>query len=142
MIDIDWTLPVQILNFLVLVYLLNIVLFRPIRKGLKDRQACLDAYDADLTGLAEGRQGLLSEVDSKLTEARRDGLSQREGLRQEGSQFETSMLEEVKREVEAEWTRVEAKIKADMAKAREALQTQVQDFAFALATKILGRKLS
>jgi F-type H+-transporting ATPase subunit b len=142
MIDIDWTMPVQILNFLVLVYLLNIVLFRPIRKSLKDRQAHLKAFEADLQGLAAGQQGVLSQVEAKLTEARREGLSQREGLRQEGSQYEASLLEEVKREVEAEWTRVEAKIKADMAKAREALQAQVQDFAFALATKILGRKLS
>lgn len=142
MIDIDWTLPVQILNFLVLVFLLNIVLFRPIRKSLKDRQARLDAFGAGLTCLADDRQGVLSAVDAQLTDARRDGLSKREGLRQEGSQFETSLLDEVKREVDAEWTRVEAKIKADMGKARKALQAQVQDFAFALATKILGRKLS
>jgi F-type H+-transporting ATPase subunit b len=142
MIEIDWTLYVQILNFLVLVYLLNIVLFRPIRKSLKDRQASLTAYESELTGLADGQQGLLGEVEQKLTEARREGLGLREGLRQEGSQFEASLLEQVKREVEAEWTRVEARIKADVAKAQKALRAQTKDFAFALATKILGRKLS
>lgn len=142
MIELDWTLFVQIVNFLVLVYLLNLVLFRPIRKTLRDRQTRLRAYESDLASLADSRQGLLGEVDAKLTEARREALGLRERLRQEGSQVEASLLEQVKREVEEEWTRVEAKIKADVEQARKALQAQAQDFALALATKILGRKLS
>ena len=142
MIDIDWTLFVQILNFLVLVFLLNIVLFRPIRKILQARQARLAALEGDITGLAGNRQGVLGEVDEQLTQARREGLGMREGLRQEGSQAESSLLEQVKKEVDAQWTKVEAKIKKDVGKAREALSAQAQDFAQALAAKILGRKLS
>ena len=142
MIDIDWTLFVQILNFLVLVFLLNIVLFRPIRKILQARQARLASLEGDLTGLADSRQGVLGEVDEQLTAARREGLGLRESLRQEGSQAEGSLLEQVKKEVDAQWTKVEAKIKKDVGKAREALSAQAQDFAQALAAKILGRKLS
>jgi F-type H+-transporting ATPase subunit b len=142
MIDIDWTLFVQILNFLVLVFLLNIVLFRPIRKILQARQARLASLEGDINGLADNRQGVLGEVDEQLTAARREGLGLREGLRQEGSQAETSLLEQVKKEVDAQWSKVEAKIKKDVGKAREALSAQAQDFAQALATKILGRKLS
>ncbi len=142
MIDIDWTLFVQILNFLALVFLLNIVLFRPIRKILQARQARLASLEGDITGLADSRQGVLGEVDEQLTAARREGLGMRESLRQEGSQAESSLLEQVKKEVDAQWTKVEAKIKKDVGKAREALSAQAQDFAQALATKILGRKLS
>jgi F-type H+-transporting ATPase subunit b len=142
MIDIDWTLFVQILNFLVLVFLLNIVLFRPIRKILQARQARLAALAGDIDGLADSRQGVLGEVDEQLIAARREGLGLRESFRQEGSQAESSLLEQVKKEVDAQWTKVEAKIKKDVGKAREALSAQAQDFAQALATKILGRKLS
>ena len=142
MIDIDWTLFVQILNFLVLVFLLNVVLFRPIRKIIQARQARLASFEEDITGLADNQQGILGRVDEQLTAARREGLGLREGLRQEGSQAENSLLEQVKKEVDAQWTKVEAKIKKDVGKAREALSAQAQDFAMALATKILGRKLS
>ncbi len=142
MIELDWTLFVQILNFLVLVFLLNMVLFRPIRKILQDRQARLNMFEEDISGLANNRQGVLGEVEEQLTAARREGLGLRENLRLEGSQAESSLLEQVKKEVDAEWTKVEAKIKKDVAKARDALKTQVQDFATALATKILGRTLS
>ncbi len=142
MIDIDWTLYAQLINFLLLVFLLNVVLFRPIRTMIRDRQAKLLAQEAEINLLSDQGRSLEDEIKEKLAEARRAGAGARENLKQEGAQAETTLLEEVKRQVEVEWATVEKKIKADMAKAREALQTQAQSFAQLLATKILGRELS
>ena len=138
----DWTLLVQIINFLVLVFLLNMVLFRPIRRAIRARQARMEEFAEDIAGLGDNQQGILGEVDAQLVEARREGLGVREQLRHEGSQEESSLLEQVKKEVDEEWTRVEAKIKKDVAQARDALKAQAQDFAMALSAKILERKLS
>ncbi|MFA5112574.1 MAG: hypothetical protein WC443_14275 [Desulfobaccales bacterium] len=142
MIDIDWTLYAQLINFLLLVFLLNMVLFRPIRNALKERQAKMLAQEVDINLLTDQGQSLEDEIKEKLAAARRDGAGARETLKQEGAQSEASLLEEVKRQVEVEWATVEKKIKADMAKARASLETQAQSFAQLLATKILGRDLS
>ena len=142
MIDIDWTLYAQIINFLLLVFLLNVVLFRPIRKALKDRQAKLLAQETEINVLTDKGRSLEDEIKEELAAARRAGAGARETLKQEGAQAEATLLEEVKRQVELEWGTVEKKIKADMAKARASLQTQAQSFAQLLATKILGRELS
>ncbi len=142
MIDIDWTLYAQIITFLVLVFLLNVVLFRPIRKALKERKAKLEAQGADINLLETQSQDLASEIKDKLAAARRDGAVARETLKGEGATAEASLLEEVKREVDLEWSRVEQKIKDDVGKARKALKTQAQSFAQLLASKILGRELS
>ena len=142
MIDIDWTLFAQIINFLLLVFLLNVVLFRPIRNALRDRQAKVLAQEAEINLLADQGRSLEDEIKEELAAARRAGAGARETLKQEGAQAEATLLDEVKRQVEVEWATVEKKIKADMAKARKSLQTQVQSFAQLLATKILGRELS
>ena len=142
MIDIDWTLFAQIINFLLLVFLLNVVLFRPIRNAIKDRQAKLLAQEAEFNLLMDQSRSLEDEIKEKLAAARREGAGARETLKQEGAQAEASLLEEVKRQVEVEWATVEKKIKADMAKARTSLHKQAQTFARLLATKILGRELS
>jgi F-type H+-transporting ATPase subunit b len=142
MIDIDWTLYAQIINFLLLVFLLNVVLFRPIRTALRDRQAKLLAQEAEINVLTDQGRSLEDEIKEELAAARRAGAGARETLKQEGAQAEATLLEEVKRQVEMEWATVEKKIKADMAKARKSLQTQTQSFAQLLATKILGRELS
>ena len=142
MIDIDWTLYAQLINFLLLVFLLNVVLFRPIRNAIKDRQAKLLAQEAEFNLLMDQGRSLEDEIKEKLAAARREGAGARETLKQEGAQAEASLLEEVKRQVEVEWATVEKKIKADVAKARTSLHKQAQTFAQLLATKILGRELS
>jgi F-type H+-transporting ATPase subunit b len=142
MIDIDWTLVAQLVNFLLLVFLLNMVLFRPIRNSLKERQAKLASQEADLEGLLASGQGVNQDIQDRLREARKEALGHKEGLLKEGAQAEASLLEAVKKEVDAEWAKVEQKIKKDMAKARETLKKQAQDFAQMLASKILGREVS
>jgi F-type H+-transporting ATPase subunit b len=142
MIDIDWTLYAQIINFLLLVFLLNVVMFRPIRNALKARQAKLLAQETEINVLTDKGRSLEDEIKEELAAARRAGAGAREVLKQEGAQAEATLLEEVKRQAELEWATVEKKIKADMAKARASLQTQAQSFAQLLATKILGRELS
>jgi len=136
------TIVPLLVNFLVLVFLLNVVLFRPIRNALKERQARLDAQTADISLMETQGQGLDSEIKDKLAAARREGAGARETLKDEGAAAEASLLEEVKREVDLEWSRVEKKIKQDVAQARKALGTQAQSFAQLLASKILGRELS
>ena len=142
MIEINWTLYAQIINFLLLVFLLNVVLFRPIRNALRDRQAKLLAQEAEINLRTDQGRSQEDEIKEELAAARRAGAGARETLKQEGAQAEATLLDEVKRQVEVEWATVEKKIKADMAKARKSLQTQAQSFAQLLATKILGRELS
>ena len=142
MIQIDWTLGAQLVTFLVLVFLLNMVLFRPIREALKKRQARMAAQEGDINLMETQGQGLNSETMDKLAAARREGVTAREFLKQEGSEAEAARLEEIKREVDLEWSQVEQQIKEDVARARKALQTQIQSFAQLLVSKILGRELT
>ncbi|MGA7562261.1 MAG: ATP synthase F0 subunit B [Desulfobaccales bacterium] len=142
MIQIDWSVGAQLVTFLVLVFLLNMVLFRPIREALKARQARMDAQKSDIDFMETTGQGVDRETKDKLAAARREGVEARESLKQKGSEAEAALLEEIKREVDQEWSQVEERIKSDVTRARKSLQTQTQSFAQSLASKILGRELS
>lgn len=142
MIQIDWSVGAQLVTFLVLVFLLNMVLFRPIREALKARQARMDAQKSDIDFMETTGQGVDRETKDKLAAARREGVEARESLKQKGSEAEAALLEEIKREVNQEWSQVEERIKSDVARARKSLQTRTQSFAQSLASKILGRELS
>ncbi len=142
MIDIDWTLFVQIANFLLLVFLLNMVLFRPIRGILKERQQLIAGMQADISTLTGSEQGVRQDIQNELLAARKSGINKRDMIKQEGSAVEAGLLEKAKAEADEEMARMVAKIKADVAAAREALRPQVESFALDLATKILGREVA
>jgi F-type H+-transporting ATPase subunit b len=142
MIDIDWTLFMQIANFLILVFLLNMVLFRPIRGILKERQGILSGLQSDISSLSDSEQGLRQDIQSELLSARKSGINKRDMIKQEGSAVEAGLMEKAKAEVDDEMARMAAKIKADVAAARDALKPQAESFAHDLATKILGREMA
>ena len=73
MVSVDGSLFIQIINFLFLLFVLNLVLFKPIRKVLIDRKEKLD-------GLTEGVQKLSDEAVTQ-DQADKDGLK---GARSEG----------------------------------------------------------
>jgi F-type H+-transporting ATPase subunit b len=142
MIDIDWTLFMQIANFLILVFLLNMVLFRPIRGILKERQNLLSGLQSDISSLNETEQGVRQDIQGELLSARKSGINKRDMIKQEGSAVEAGMMEKAKAEVDDEMGRMAAKVKADVAAARDALKPQAESFALDLATKILGREVA
>jgi F-type H+-transporting ATPase subunit b len=142
MIDIDWTLFMQIANFLILVFLLNMVLFRPIREVLKERQNLISGLQSDISSFGETEQGVRQDIQTELLSARKSGINKRDMIKQEGSAVEAGMMEKAKAEVDDEMARMAAKIKADVAAARDALKPQAESFALDLATKILGREMA
>jgi F-type H+-transporting ATPase subunit b len=142
MIEIDWTLFMQIANFLILVFLLNMVLFRPIRGILKERQGILSGLQSDITSLTETEQGVRQDIQGELLSARKSGINKRDMIKQEGSAVEAGLMEKAKAEADDEMARMAAKIKSDVAAARDALKPQAESFALDLATKILGREMA
>jgi F-type H+-transporting ATPase subunit b len=142
MIDIDWTLFMQIANFLLLVFLLNMVLFRPIRGTLKERQNLISGMQSDISSLTETEQELRQDISSELLSARKSGINKRDMIKQEGSAVEAGLMEKAKAEVDDEMERMANKIKADVAAARDALKPQAESFALDLAAKILGREMA
>ena len=95
MIDIDWTLFMQIANFLILVFLLNMVLFRPIRGTLKERQNLFSGLQSDVSSITETEQGVRQDIQSELLSARKSGINKRDMIKQEGSAVEAGMMEKV-----------------------------------------------
>ena len=142
MIKIDWSLVVQIVNFLVLMIALNAVLFRPIRsviKERKDKYAGFEAAISDLTARADER---VREIDARLTEARRDGFVKKDRLKGEGLDEEKRIVDAATEETDARVHQVKERIRGEVATARKGLKEQMETFSMELAEKVLGRSLS
>ena len=139
MINIDGSLFIQIANFLVLIWLMNIVVYRPIRKILIERKE-------KVKGLEEGIEGRLKDALEKdeefskgIREARARGMEEKEALLQQAAAEEKQIIAKINEKAQAEMGEVRTKIAADIDAVRSSLQSQVDDFAAAIGQKILGR---
>lgn len=141
MITIDLTMPIQILNILILIVILNAVLYRPVRGILELRAKKLAELESGIETFKRNAELRSKEFDAKVTDARRKAQAELERVRQEAQQAMNDKIAVIRRESEAVKAEQLATIKKEMAAARSALQGQVDGFAAAMAEKILGRAL-
>jgi len=139
MISIDGSIIIQIVNFIFLIWVLNIILYKPIRNVLLQRKERV----ADLEQSIEASRRDVEEKDEAFSlgikEAKAKGLKGKEGLLQIASEEERKIIEKINEKAQADITNVRVKIAEDAESARKSLQQEVDTFADAIAQKILGR---
>jgi len=139
MINIDGSLIVQIINFIFLIFALNIVLYKPIRNVLIQRKE-------KISGLEHGVETLNSDATEKdeafaagLKAARAKGLKEKEALMQAAAEEEKQQIEKITQKAQADLAQVRERIAKDTEDVRQALLRQVEDYANTIGQKILGR---
>ena len=135
----DGSLLIQIVNFIFTIWVLNILLYKPIRKILIQRKNKVNGLELSIeTSLKDAR-----EKDDAfavgLKEARARGLKEKDTLLQQAADEEKRIVDEINRKALAELSETRAKIAADSQTAREALRKEIDDFANQISQKILGR---
>lgn len=139
MVDINWTVIPQIINFLVLIFVLNIVCYKPIRKILLERKAKME-------GLAGGIESATRESEEKdrsfsegLREARVKGQKEKETLMQAAGEEERVIVGKIMDKAREDMDAVKAQIAKETEGVKAALEKEVDSFADAITQKILGR---
>ena len=141
MLNIDGTLILQIANFLVLLLILNLILFKPIRKILSQREEEMESRQNRIDTFQDRATQNEKDVEEGKVRARKDGYAAKEALKTQGLNEEKSVMQEAGAGVEKKLDAAKKEIEAKMTAAREALEGQIGGFSDELAQKILGRSI-
>jgi F-type H+-transporting ATPase subunit b len=139
MVDINWTVFPQIINFLVLIIALNIVLYKPIRKILLERKAKVE-------GLSKGIDSANRQAEEKdeafnigIREARAKGQKEKEAMMQAAGNEEKEIIGRIMDQAREDLAAVKSQVAKDVDAVKAALEKEVDTFADAITQKILGR---
>lgn len=139
MIDIDITMPIQIVNILFLIVLMNIVLYKPIRSILEEREKKVVGMKTDIDNFNRNAKLRLEEFDAKIREARNKAKSEYESVRSAAQNVGAETLGQIRKEADAFKAEQLNLIAKEFAGAQQVLKGQVDGFANEMATKVLGR---
>ena len=135
----DSSTVIQMINFLVLLYVLNLVLYKPIRNVLIERKAKIE-------GMKEGAEKASTDLvagetayKNGLKEARSEGLKKKEAFIEEASKEEMEIIDGINKKAQANLAEIKAQVASETDQARNALEAEVEGFAKAIGEKILGR---
>ena len=135
----DWTLFVQIANFLLIVWVLNIVLFKPIRNILIQRKEKVTSLEQNIETSDKEAKEKNEAFDSGIRDARAKGLSEKNVLLDEAANEEREIVDKINQKAQADLAEVREKIAKDAEAVRASLQKEIDTFANAIGEKILGR---
>ena len=139
MIDIDKTFLIQLVNFLITIIGLNLLLIRPIRDKILERNKLMADQMGVIEDFTKGAEEKLKSYQAAIDSARQEGLELRKQMRADGADAEQQIMSVAGRDVAAALKAAHEEIAAQMTNAKNALIKDVEKFAQKATAKILGQ---
>lgn len=142
MISINATLLVQIIHFLVLMFILNHLMFRPILKLINERKEYTEKTMDRIKSLENDTERLRQEFVSKENDARRNATDERAEHRGAAILESNEVIEESRKEVEAIKVKADKEIEAEVKKTHSLLNDAAAALAGDITERVIGRRIS
>lgn len=137
MLDLNITLLFQLANFFIAVYVLNILLIRPIREIIKKRNGVMDDMAEEASSFEYQASDRLTNYEAELARARQDAGGNREEGRAEGVAEQQKLVGEAQQSARDILAETRASLQAQAAETLDALRKQVAEFSNRLADRLI-----
>ena len=135
----NWSFLLQMANFVFLIWVLNLILYKPIRNVLKQRKEKVTGLEQHIEAFQKDASDKEEAFHAGLRSARVKGLEQKENLLAAAADEEKKIITEINDKAQDDLSQVRAQIAKDVEVARKSLLKEVDSFAENIGEKILGR---
>ena len=141
MIELNLAFIIQILNFCVLVIILNLFLYKPIRRFMADRRQVIESARSTADSVDQEVREKMALNEARLQEAKAEAALRRtEAIRQAQAE-ETALLDTARSEAAASLASIRDNVARESAQARTLLEQHALALSDDICEKILGRSL-
>ena len=141
MITLDLTFIIQIVNFFILMFVLNVFLFKPVRKVLADRDQELSSARKKAADVDSDVQEKMALYEARLREVKTRSHDERSIMIRDAQAEEAATLEGARKEASDALGSIKSKIAQEAADAKALLREQARALSLEICEKVLGRSL-
>lgn len=141
MISVDVTLLMHIVNMVVLMFVLNAILYKPVLGILEKRAQKIESLNSDVAQFEQNARQRQAELDQKMREASNKAKKALDGARAQAQSAGAEKLAAIRKESDGLKEQQLADLRSQVEVARKELEGNAAGFAQAMAGKILGRSL-
>jgi F-type H+-transporting ATPase subunit b len=141
MIDINSTFWIQLVNFVVLMLVLNVILYKPILSVMEKRKQHLQGLDDEVKSLEETVDRKVADYEEKLRQARLDAMNERNEIQRMASDEGKAVTDEARQEIAKLVEGFKKKMNKEMADVRKVLKSQAEKISVEISEKVLGRSI-
>jgi F-type H+-transporting ATPase subunit b len=140
-IELNLSFVIQLINFGILVLVLNTFLYKPIRKVLADRRQVIDSAREKTVSVDAEVQSKMNQYETRLHAAKAEAGARRADALKLAQAEEAAILEKARKQAAESLASIRDRVAKEAGEARELLKKQAEILAGAISEKILGRSL-
>ena len=141
LISINATLFHQLIAFLVFLFIINRIMFRPLRSVMGERESFMEKIRLDTVDATKEFEHLAATLKAKESTVRSEAQDVRCAIEEQGGREAVEILESARQEISSIKTQVETAVDAQIAQARKKLRQESEALAINIMEKMLDRRL-
>jgi len=142
LIEINWTLGVQLISFLLLLTVLYKLLYRPLLAALEGRTAAIQQQLAEAQAAREEAQRQLGAMEERIRAAQADAQALRERALREAAELRERLSAEARQEAARLLEAAQVQVGQEVRRARTELRAEVGTLAIQIAERLVRKSLS
>lgn len=136
--DIDATLPLMAIQFLILVAVLNALFYKPLGKAIDDRSTFIRTNQAEAQERLAKAEALAKQYEQELAETRRQSQAVIAAAEADAQKIAAQKVAEAQQEAQAQREQAQREIDQQKQEALQALEQQVDALSRQILDKLLG----
>jgi len=140
-ISLDYTLFLQMVNFLALIFILNLLLYKPILGIIDKRKKRLQDTEEGIRQLQQSVEERMAAYEEKLRLAKLEALEKKNEIIKEGADVAKGLLETARSEIPAMMEQFHGELSREISEAKNILTNQSRRISVDIAEKLLGRSI-
>jgi F-type H+-transporting ATPase subunit b len=142
LIEVNWTLGVQLISFLLLLAALYKVMYRPLLQALEGRSAAIQQQLAEAQAAREEAQRELGAMEERIRTAHAEALALRERALREATELRERLSAEARQEATRLVEAAQAQVGQEVRRARAELRAEVGTLATQIAERLVRKSLN
>ena len=138
----DGTLILHVIIILVMIYVLNATLYKPINQILASREKRTRGRRTEAQEIQQNVSTKLSEYEQSLRQARAEAYAQSEAQRAEAMKERQAKLNEMRGQLAESIAKEKAAIQEQATAARASLEVEAREIAREIGGRVLNRSIS
>ena len=141
MVSINETLFIELISFLIFLFLINRIMFRPLQSVMRERDTHIDGLGQDIQSAQDKIADLNKQLDAQERAAIDEANRHRSELEDDAANQAHAILEESNKKINAIKSENKEFVDKQIAEARKTLGSEAERLAMEMMEKILDRRL-
>ena len=141
MVSLDYSLGIQIINFVLLIFILNRLLYKPLLGMIDKRKQKLADSETEIRRLRETVEHQMAAYEEKLRLAKTAAVEEKNEIIRRGAEEARAITDAVRAEIPELMEQFQVRMGREIDAAKKILTGQSQKLSIEIAEKVLGRSL-